>query len=105
MLFRSNDIITKDKFDKLLKENGRNYVFNHCYNISKKYNLKYADLFSGNHINWWNQEKLTKYLKEAGFSDIKVYPKNGISYTELMVGPSFGDSMPGWSIFIEAKKK
>jgi predicted SAM-dependent methyltransferase len=101
----NDEIVTKKKFFDLLKEGGKEHAFNYCYNICKKYNLKYADVYSGYHINWWNEEKLTKYLKQAGFSDIKVYPRNGLSYTNSMIGPNFGDSMPGWSIFIEAKKQ
>jgi len=96
------DIIDNKKFIELLKIN-KNYVYEYCYEICKKYRLKYPNEYSGNHINWWNKDKLVTYLKNAGFSKIKIFSQNQ-SYSQDLVQSSFNKTIPQFSIYIEAVK-
>lgn len=96
------DIINEKKFNELLMT-SKNYAYNYCYEICKIYKIKYPDKFSGSHINWWNAEKLTKFLEKNNFSEIKIYSYNK-SYSNNLIGHSFNNTIPHFSIYIEAKK-
>jgi len=97
------DYINENFFNKLLKEKGKKYTYNYCYEICKKYKLKYPDKFSGSHINWWNEEKITEYLQKNNFNDIKLYIQNESNSKDL-IGNGFNNTLPHFSLYIEAKK-
>ena len=87
---------------ELLKINSI-HAYEYCYDICKKYRLKYPNEYSGNHINWWNTYKLTTYLKNAGFSMIRIFPQNQ-SYSQELTQSSFNKTIPQFSLYIEAIK-
>ena len=96
------DIIDQKKFMELLKINSI-HAYEYCYEICKKYRLKYPNEYSENHINWWNKDKLVTYLKNAGFSKIKIFSQNQ-SYSRDLVQSSFNKTIPQFSIYVEAIK-
>ena len=55
------------------------------------------------HINWWTKDKLTRFLKKAGFKNVFVN-----SYLQSVFPPmrdeKFFDTRPRQSLFIDAIK-
>lgn len=63
--------------------------------------------FSGNHINWWNYEKLDTMLKRAGFHEINRSSAQCSRFTEMQgegMDCGFDSTFPEMSLFIEAVK-
>ena len=59
-------------------------------------------IYTGNHINWWNYEKLDKMLKQAGFRAVHRSTKQDSRFTEMR-GRDF-DTHPEVSLYVEAVK-
>lgn len=62
---------------------------------------------SGNHINWWNYNKLYNLLKEAGFNNIYRSEANQSKFSEIRnIGKSIGfdSTHPEISLFVEGVK-
>jgi len=58
----------------------------------------------GNHISWWSHEKINRFLKVAGFSDI-VRSGYGQSSCAIMRDSDLFDSThPQMSIYVEARR-
>ena len=78
-------------------ETALNFCMDKCdLDIQKKY--------SGNHINWWNKNKLERMLEKAGFSDIQL---SGFGQSQAAVMRNVGlfdNTHNKISIYIEAKK-
>lgn len=78
-------------------ENALNYCTSQCsVDIQRKY--------AGNHINWWNANKLVRMLKEAGFSKV-VVSGYGQSVSPILRNTNFFDNThPKISLYVEAIK-
>lgn len=93
--------ISDEELDKIFStldyEDALNYFTSKCsVDIQKKY--------PGNHINWWNEKKAFRMLKEAGFEDI--YKSGyGQSFSPVLRNTSlFDNTHPKISLYIEAIK-
>jgi len=94
---RISDAELASIFEELGKEGGLDHCISRCpLEIQRK--------FPGNHINWWNFEKLARMLKAAGFED--VYESGfGQSFAPPMRDTSqFDNTHPKISIYVEARK-
>ncbi len=93
--------LTDSKLKKLFKELSPEKALNHitalcCQDTQKKY--------PGNHINWWNPDKVKKMLKKAGFKNI-IHSGYGQSFCPVLRNTNHFDSThPKWSFYIEAFK-
>lgn len=64
---------------------------------------KYNPLHPGHHINWWTDNKLINFLKEAGFSECY---RSGYGQSRIppLRDTHFFDNLPNISLFVEAIK-
>jgi SAM-dependent methyltransferase len=62
---RISDLELNQIFEKMGWEDAMNYCMNLC-------DIKVQKKYPGNHINWWTQEKITLFLKKAGFKKVYV---------------------------------
>jgi len=67
----------------------------------------YHKKFSGNHVNWWNFEKLNKMCGKSGFKKAYNSKAQGSKFTELRGKgkySGFDSTNPELSLFVEAIK-
>lgn len=57
--------ISDDELDQLFQERSYSDVLDYCTSLCS---FEIQKQFVGDHINWWNLEKLEKFLLAAGFS-------------------------------------
>jgi len=94
---------TKQEFEKILLTRGYEETNNFFYEENKKWYNQYKSQYTGHHINWWDFNKLEKYLSEAGFREIKKVESNKC-YSSEMLQNGFNSTRPTWSMFVIAKK-
>lgn len=94
---RIDDAELSALFEKLGFEGALDYCASRCpEEIQKKY--------PGNHMNWWSFDKMSRMLKEAGFS--KIYLSGyGQSACPVLRNTAYFDSThPKISLYVEAMK-
>lgn len=76
-------------------EGALNFFTGHC---------RFRPEWPGNHVSWWTHDRVTEYLRRAGFE--KVYRSGrGQSVSPLMRGSELFDSThPQMSVYVEAIK-
>ena len=78
-------------------EDALNYFTSRC-------SLEIHRKFAGNHINWWNEAKLSRMLRDAGFTEIRK-SGYGQSYAPPLRSIEYFDSThPKLSLYMEAVK-
>lgn len=94
---RIDDAELRRLFDEIPYEEALNYCCALCpMEIHKKY--------PGNHINWWNQQKLQALLREAGFAEVRA-SAYGQSYCPVIRDTTlFDNTHPKVSFYTEARK-
>jgi len=93
--------ISDDELRKLFLEKSFEDALNYC---TSKCDLKVQSKYPGNHINWWNPEKMTRMFEESGFENIFI-SGYGQSFSPVMRNVSFFDSThPKISLYMEAIK-
>lgn len=100
-LTRSNELISDEElkliFSKMKYEDALNYCTSKCPMEIQKSN-------SGNHINWWNEDKMFRMLKEAGFKKI-FHSGHGQSFLAPLRNLTYFDSTYyKVSVYVEAIK-
>ena len=60
--------------------------------------------FPGNHINWWTNQKMTRELLKAGFSDVVVSLAGGCVTAAMRDRVYFDTVNPTSSLFVDAIK-
>lgn len=97
----SSERISDEELDRVFREWNYEEALNYCiskcsFEVQKKY--------PGNHINWWNKDKLFRMLKIAGFDNIYL-SGYGQSFSPVLRNTSFFDSThPKISFYVEAVK-
>ncbi|MBU1632427.1 MAG: methyltransferase domain-containing protein [Nanoarchaeota archaeon] len=95
---------SQESINQLFRNKTKIEFFNY---FTKKIKFDYNNV--GDHISWYNLEKLNRYLKEAGFKKI-IHSKEGFSYFKQMRHNSlfsrgrFDAGDPKKSLFIDAIK-
>jgi hypothetical protein len=94
--------VSDDYFKELLSQNSIEEVLNICKSMCE---IEIQKRYPGNHINWWNAEKLKRMLVVSGFGEIFV-SGHGQSYCPVMRNTSIFDTThPKMSLYIEAIKR
>ena len=94
---RIDDNQVKTIFSEMEYESALNYCTSKCPIEIQKRN-------PGNHINWWNKNKLFKMFNKAGFDDIYL-SGYGQSFSPVLRNLTYFDNThPKISIYVEAKK-
>jgi len=94
---RFTDKELKEIFSNMKYEDALDFITSHCpVEIQKE--------CPGNHINWWNFNKLKKMLEKAGFT--KIYLSGyGQSFSPVLRNTFFFDNTaPELSLYVEAFK-
>jgi len=94
---RVEDEELRKMFSSMSYEDVLNYCTSLCpLDIQRKY--------PGNHINWWNFEKLVRMLKLAGFQDVYA-SAFGQSHCGILRNTYYFDSThPKISLYVESRK-
>lgn len=93
--------IDDEEFRELLKSMPYEAALNHC---CSRCSVDVQRKYPGNHINWWNANKLITMLKEAGFTAPYV-SGYGQSHCPVLRNTRFFDNThPELSLYIEAVK-
>jgi len=102
-LFTEGDAkrITDDELDKIFTEydyeDALNYCISRCDSVAQ-------NNYPSKHRNWWNKDKLFRFLTEAGFSNIYL-SGYGQSYSPVLRDINYFDNThPKISIYVEAIK-
>ena len=90
-----SDIEINEVFSKYSMEEGLDFFTQQC-----QFNADHP----GNHINWWDYNKLEFFLKEAGFKTIYRSGYGQSLYAPLRDTDLFDNTHPTLSIYIEAVK-
>ena len=93
--------ISDSQLEKLFNEKSFEDALDYCTSLC---DIEVQKKYTGNHINWFTEEKLIKMLKAAGFKN--VYRSGyGQSYSPVMRDLNFFDeTLPGISLYVEAQK-
>ena len=100
-LTRSDELINDEElkliFSKMKYEDALNYCTSKC-------SMELHKLNSGHHINWWNESKIFRMLKEAGFTNI-YHSGYGQSFLPVLRNLNYFDSTYyKISVYVEAIK-
>jgi len=100
--YKSSFQLSDDELEQKLNTLNFNEFFNDLISkCDKDIQLQYP----GNHINWWNYEKVIKFLKKVGFNKF-IFSGKGQSISPVMRNTSLFDSThPKISLYIEAIKE
>ncbi len=83
-------------FDTMAQEKALDYLTSRCsLDIQRKY--------AGNHINWWNAEKLSRMLGVAGFENVYL-SAYGQSCSAVLRDTNLFDNHAEISLYVEATK-
>lgn len=97
----SKERISDNGLRSLFSEKSFEDALNYCTN---KCNLEIQSRYPGNHINWWNPEKMTNMFKNVGFT--KIFQSGfGQSFSPIMRDVRlFDNTHPKISLYMEAVK-
>ena len=102
--FLSIDKIDDNKFKKLLEKFDNRYdLFDYLRENSELLYSEFKYQLTGLHTNWWNIDKVIKFLEEAGFKKIIIQSRNK-SVSEEFNSYCFDSTIPELSLFIDAIK-
>lgn len=90
----------RKRYNSMEKEEFADFYTQQIPRVSQK-------ISCGNHINWWNYEKLERMLAQAGFKNIYRSSVQGSRFSEMRgVGRNcgFDSTHPELSLFVEAVK-
>lgn len=97
----SPERITDEELDRIFREMEYQEALNYCIS---KCSLEVQKKYPGNHINWWNKNKLLRMLRNAGFDNIYV-SGYGQSFSPLLRNIlTFDNTHPKISLYVEAVK-
>jgi 6-phosphogluconate dehydrogenase len=95
-----NLIEASKEFKTLLEEHGQDYraVFNALLSEDQ------PNPTGSFHLNWFDFQKLSDCLTEAGFTHIRRSYYGGSRYAPMREVPLFDGTHPGMSLYVEASK-
>lgn len=93
--------ISDEELDRLFSEREYEEALNYC---TSRCPLEIQKKYPGNHINWWNKDKIFRMLKKAGFD--KIYLSGyGQSFSPVLRNTRYFDNThPKISLYVEAIK-
>lgn len=97
----SPERINDEEFDRIFREMKYEEALDYCIS---KCSLKVQKKYPGNHISWWNKDKLLRMLSVAGFDNIYL-SGYGQSHCPVLRNISiFDNTHPQISLYVEAVK-
>jgi SAM-dependent methyltransferase len=93
--------ITDEELDRIFREMEYQEALNYCIS---KCSLEVQKKYPGNHINWWNKNKLLRMLRNAGFDDICLSGYGQSVSPVLRNILIFDNTHPKISLYVEAVK-
>ena len=100
-LARSDDLINDEQLKSIFSEMDYEDALNYC---TSKCPMEIQKSNSGNHINWWNENKMFRMLREAGFKKI-FHSGHGQSFLPPLRNLTYFDSTYyKASVYVEAIK-
>lgn len=93
--------ISDKEVDRVFKELSYEEALDHCLS---KCDIEVQKKYPGNHINWWNIDKATRMLSEAGFKDIYQSGHGQSAAPVLRNTLLFDNTHPKISLYVEAIK-
>ena len=97
----SPERISDEELDRVFREMEYEEALNYCIS---KCSLEVQKKYPGNHINWWNKDKLFRMLKIAGFDNIYL-SGHGQSFCPVLRNTLiFDNTHPKVSLYVEAVK-
>lgn len=95
----SPERINDEEFDRIFSEMKYEEALNYCIS---KCSLEVQKKHPGNHINWWNKNKLFRMLRIAGFGNVYL-SGYGQSFAPVLRNTLiFDNTHPKISLYIEA---
>lgn len=85
----------KEKLEILSKSEFYDYLCN---------DLSFRPQHAGDHINWWNYDKIAQFLTRGGFENILVSSFLGSVTLQMREWPHFDSTRPMMSLYVEAIK-
>ncbi len=98
--FSSVNMSDYPKIEKDFKELSKNVLLDKYTN---DIDYRALDRHFGQHMNWFNQEKLFRLLKQSGFRNIKLSKYKASEFDEMRTD-EFDNTRPKNSIYVEAIK-
>jgi len=93
--------LTDNEIRNLFNDKDLESALNYCTALCPIENQK---KFPGNHINWWNKDKIFKMLRKAGFSEIFL-SGYGQSFSPILRNTKYFDNTHSeMSLYVEAIK-
>ncbi len=98
---KNTDKINDKEFDEIFQKHPYEEALDYCVS---KCSIELQQKYPSGHINWWNKEKLTTLLRQAGFK--KVYFSGyGQSLCPVLRNVVYFDNThPALSLYVEAQK-
>lgn len=96
----ASERIDDEELDRVFRELEYEEALNYC---TSKCSLEVQRKYPGNHINWWNKNKLFRMLRTAGFSNIYL-SGYGQSFSPVLRNTLIFDTHPKISLYVEAVK-
>lgn len=93
--------IEREEFESVFAAESFETAMDHC---SARASMEIQRDNPGNHVNWWTADKAARFMREAGFSDIRV-SGYGQSGCPILRNTHFFDSTrPTISMYVEARR-
>lgn len=92
--------IADEEVDRLFREVPYEKALDACV---ARCSLDVQRRFPGNHINWWNPDKVQRCLRDAGFEDVYVSAYGQSRSPVLRNTDYFDNTHPKLSLYVEAK--
>jgi SAM-dependent methyltransferase len=93
--------ISDDKFKELFTTLPADQAYDYCVDRCPK---ELQSKYTFRHMNWFNEAKLTRLLKEAGFDEVYRSAYLQSRAHVLRNGAFFDKTVPSLSLYMEAKK-
>ncbi len=97
----ADERISDDELNRIFTEMEYASALNYC---TSRCPIEIQRKYPGNHINWWNKDKMFRMLKKAGFNKIHL-SGYGQSFSPILRDTIFFDNThPKISLYVEAIK-
>ncbi|MGB8703273.1 MAG: hypothetical protein WCD18_27975 [Thermosynechococcaceae cyanobacterium] len=93
--------INDEELKQIITSYSKEEALNH---ICSRVNLDKQVIYPGNHMNWWNVEKITRFLSEVGFAQIYQSAYGQSRCPILRDLNLFDNTRPKLSCYVEAIK-
>ncbi|WP_456277640.1 methyltransferase domain-containing protein [Bacillus sp. AK128] len=98
---KETEKISDEELEELFNTMPFDEALDYCIS---KCSIELQSKYPGNHINWWNANKLIKYIKQAGFQEVYLSGYGQSKSPVLRNTKYFDNTHPKISLYVEAIK-